>query len=107
MSKPVLLFANCLNPGEAEEIARELLSKKAIDSLQYLPATSPYLWGYSLNNIVEMLLIIKTTEENIPNVEKEIEKIRKAKKFMCDKEVEIVAIPIIYSSKKSIKDEVL
>ncbi|MCJ7740853.1 divalent-cation tolerance protein CutA [Candidatus Microgenomates bacterium] len=80
--KPSLLFLTCGNDKEAEKIAKTLLAKKLVVCTKRFPVTSSYLWKGKIASGNEILLIMESTEENFPKIEKEVAKIHSYETFV-------------------------
>ncbi len=74
-SKPVFLYVTAPSEQEAEKICVILLQKKLAACVNYFPNKSQYLWKGKLEKRNEWILIIKTIEQKISLLEKEMKRI--------------------------------
>lgn len=70
-----ILYVTHKNREEAEKVSNHLLSKRLIACSNSFPIQSSYWWKGNFESGDEIVTLLKTTEDNIPNVESEILKI--------------------------------
>jgi periplasmic divalent cation tolerance protein len=78
--KPILVYVDCRDTREAEDIGRELLEKKLVACVNIIPSPikSLYLWppkSMFIEDAKEILLIAKTLDEKWDEIEKTVMKI--------------------------------
>jgi uncharacterized protein involved in tolerance to divalent cations len=72
MTDKIVVFVNCANAKEAEEIARSLVEKRLAACVNVLPGlTSWYWWENKLTQDQEILMVIKSSREMFGELEKE------------------------------------
>ena len=90
----VVVFTTVPNPGEGENIARELLDKKLAACVNTVPGIkSSYWWRGKIENSTESLLIIKTKKTLMRKL------IKSVKRIHSYKVPEIISMPISGGSK--------
>jgi periplasmic divalent cation tolerance protein len=73
MTDKQLLLTTAPNREEAETIASELVSRKLAACVNLLgPVSSIYRWQGEVERSEEVLLLIKSTRENVPAIEQTI-----------------------------------
>ena len=71
--KAIIVFITSANRQEAEKIARLLVEEKLAVCVQILPEIiSFYRWQEEIIQDQELLLLVKTTEENFGDLEKTV-----------------------------------
>lgn len=75
------IFVYVTNPNkkEAKKIAFHLLKKRLIACANIFPINSSFLWKGKIENINEVVLIVKTRKENFNKIKNEINKIHSYK----------------------------
>jgi periplasmic divalent cation tolerance protein len=68
----LLLISTCPSEEEANRIAKALLKQKLIACANIFPIRSIYWWKGKLEESKEFLLIMKTLEESLEEVERRI-----------------------------------
>ena len=86
----LIVLTNCPDAEVADRIARTLVEQKLAACVNRLPAVdSVYRWQGAVERAVEVPLLIKTTRERLPEVQKAI-------RALHPYEVpEIIAIPVV------------
>lgn len=68
-----VVLVNCPNIQEAENISRILVSNKIAACINIIPnVRSVYTWQEKVEEAQEVMLIIKTIEDNLPKLEEVI-----------------------------------
>ena len=93
MTDKIVVLVNCGNQKEAEELARSLVEKKLAACVNVLPGlVSWYWWENKLTQDQEIMLVIKSSREVFPELEKEI---RRLHSYAVP---EVIALPIVEGS---------
>ncbi|MBN9287711.1 MAG: hypothetical protein BGO43_02855 [Gammaproteobacteria bacterium 39-13] len=99
-----MVFCTCPDATTAENIARQLTESRLVACTNIVPhLTSIYFWEKKVTEGDEVLLLMKTRQEKLVDLEKAIVKIHPYK-FP-----EFIAFPIIYGNKQYLEwiDEVV
>lgn len=94
--KYVVVLVTCGSRAEAQQIARETVSRRlaACANLLEIPLRSVYRWKGKVEKAGEFLLLIKTTARRLPALQAEVER-------MHSYDVpEFIALPIVAGSPK-------
>jgi periplasmic divalent cation tolerance protein len=87
--QPQVVFITTGTPQEAEAIARVLVEERLAACANVLPGvTSIYRWEGKVQRDSEVLLVVKTTDANLPAL------IQRVKELHSYQVPEIVALPI-------------
>jgi periplasmic divalent cation tolerance protein len=70
-----LIYITTKNKVEAKKISKHLLNKKLIACANLHPIESLYWWKGKIQEDKEIVIIVKTTEQNFKKVETEIRKL--------------------------------
>ena len=71
-----MVFTNLPDVVSAEKLARYLIDKRAAACVNQLaPCTSTYRWHNKIESVVEVPLLIKTTHDAYPRLEKLIREV--------------------------------
>ena len=93
MTDKIVVFVNCANAKEADEIARSLVEKRLAACVNVLPGlTSWYWWENKLTQDQEILMVIKSSREMFGELEKEVLRLHS---YAVP---EVVALPIVEGS---------
>jgi periplasmic divalent cation tolerance protein len=94
-----IVLVTCGTLTEGRKIARSVVSKRlaACVNVVLSPADSYYTWKGKLEVAREYLLVIKTTKENLANLEKEV------KRLHSYDVPELIALPVAAGSKDYLK----
>mgnify|MGYP000512999062 CR=1 FL=1 len=71
----IFLYITCKDEEEAEHISTHLLEKKLCACTNYYPIKSMYWWKGKIEKEDEYVLIVKTMEEHVSKIEKEVKEI--------------------------------
>lgn len=71
----LFVYVTAANQKEAQKIATHLLQKKLIACANIFPISSMYWWKGKIQNGKEVVVILKTIQNNYTTIKKEIEKI--------------------------------
>lgn len=71
----VVLYVTCKDKEEAEKISSELLNKRLIACVNFLPIQSSFWWKGKIDTSDEIVALLKTKKENWKKVEEEVRKI--------------------------------
>jgi periplasmic divalent cation tolerance protein len=86
----LIVLTNCPDADVADRLARALVEGKLAACVNQLPAvSSTYRWQGAVERAVEVPLLIKTTQERLPEVQ---EAIRTLHPYEVP---EIIAIPVV------------
>jgi periplasmic divalent cation tolerance protein len=97
MTDVLLVLCTCPD-NSAERIARTLVSERLAACVNQLPGVrSVYLWQEQLQNDAEVLLLIKTTESQLPTL------INRTKALHPYELPELIALPVIAGSESYLK----
>ena len=89
-NEPVLIFCTCPNREAADDIARHLVRMRLVACVNVLPgARSFFYWQDTLEVVDETILLMKSTAERQPELQKEI---RERHEYEVP---EIIAVPIV------------
>ncbi len=93
---PILVFIDCKDKQEAEDISRMLLKKRLVACVNILtnPVHSLYFWHKHIEDANEIVLFAKTFDEKWEEIEKTVSKIHSYDT------PGILAIPLTHVSKK-------
>lgn len=93
---PILVFIDCSDKKEAEEIGRKLLEKRLVACVNILtnPVHSLYFWHEHIEDAQEIILLAKTFHEKWKEIEKTVSKIHSYDT------PGILALPLSHVSKK-------
>lgn len=93
---PILVFIDCPNKEEAEEVSRILLEKRLVACVNILtnPIHSLYFWHKHIEEAQEIILLAKTFDEKWGEIEKTVSKVHSYDT------PGILAIPLSHVSKK-------
>ncbi len=93
---PILVFIDCQDKVEAEDISRMLLTKRLVACVNILthPVHSLYFWHEHIEEANEIILLAKTFDEKWDEIEKTVLKVHSYDT------PGILAIPLSYVSKK-------
>lgn len=96
---PILVFIDCQDKDEAEDISRMLLAKRLVACVNILtnPVHSLYFWppkGKFIEEAQEIILLAKTFDEKWGDIEKAVSKVHSYDT------PGILAIPLSHVSKK-------
>jgi uncharacterized protein involved in tolerance to divalent cations len=95
MSDAVAVFCTCGNEAEAQRIARDLVESRLAACVNILPPIqSVYRWQGELETAQELLLIMKTTAERFPELQRRIIHLHSYET------PEIIALPVLAGSDK-------
>lgn len=87
--QPQVVFITAGTLQEAESIARALVEERLAACVNVLPGvTSIYRWEDKLQRDAEVLLVVKTTEANLPSL---IQRVHELHSYQVP---EIIALPI-------------
>jgi periplasmic divalent cation tolerance protein len=94
-----VVLVTCGTLTEGRKIARSLVSKRlaACVNVVLSPADSYYTWKGKLEVAREYLLVVKTTKENLANLEKEV------KRLHSYDVPELIALSVAAGSKNYLK----
>src|SRR5262249_19201061 len=93
MTDKIVVLVNCGNKREAEGLAKSLVEKKLAACVNVLPGlVSWYWWENKLTQDQEIMLLIKSSREIFPELEKEI---RRLHSYAVP---EVIALPIVEGS---------
>lgn len=71
-----IVFSTAASPEEASRIARELVERRLAACVSHLPGLlSVYRWQGAVEEAVEVLLLIKTSEERLAALEEALRKL--------------------------------
>jgi periplasmic divalent cation tolerance protein len=69
MSHPVVCFSTCASQEDAESLAQALVERRLAACVNIVPAvTSIYRWKGEVQRDQEVLLLIKTAREKLPEI---------------------------------------
>jgi len=89
MNDIFLVFTTLPDAASAEKLARQIIETRAAACVNQLaPCTSTYRWEDTIETATEVPLLIKTTKEAYPRLEKSI---REAHHYELP---EIIAVPV-------------
>ncbi|MBF0123530.1 MAG: divalent-cation tolerance protein CutA [Candidatus Omnitrophica bacterium] len=95
---PIVVLITAKNSLEARKIAKVIVRKKMAACCNILPAIrSIYQWEGKLCDDAEVLMIVKTTRNRFPALEKEV------KALHSYSVPEIIALPIVLGSKPYVR----
>jgi periplasmic divalent cation tolerance protein len=93
MTDKIVVLVNCGNSTEAETLAKSLVEKRLAACVNVVPGlVSWYWWENKLTQDNEVLLIIKSSRGNLPELEKEVLRLHS---YAVP---EIIALPIVEGS---------
>jgi len=93
MTDKIVVLVNCGNSKEAEALAKSLVEKRLAACVNVVPGlVSWYWWENKLTQDTEVLLIIKSSRGNLPELEKEVLRLHS---YAVP---EIIALPIVEGS---------
>ena len=75
MQKITLLYIPTSAKAEAKKLAKHMLKKKLIACANIFPIESLYLWKSKIQSDKEVVLLVKTAQDKVPKLKKEIEKL--------------------------------
>jgi periplasmic divalent cation tolerance protein len=92
--KYVVVLVTCGSRGEAQRIAREIVSRRlaACANLLEVPMQSVYRWKGKVEKAREFLLLIKTSARRLPPLKAEVERLHSYDV------PEFIALPIVAGS---------
>lgn len=89
----MVVLCTCPNQKTAESLAQQLLDSQLAACINILPGlTSMYRWNHQIQKDQELLLFIKTKEQQITLIEKML---TKHHPYECP---EIIALPVVAGS---------
>lgn len=90
MTDKIVVFSTCSSQQEAEKIAANLIEKRIAACVNLIPGVhSIYRWRGKVEYSKEILLLIKSTRELLPQLQSEISR-------MHSYEVpEVLAVPVV------------
>jgi periplasmic divalent cation tolerance protein len=90
-----IVLMTCRTANEGRKIARKVVSKRlaACVNIGVCPVESFYPWKGKLQKAREFLLVIKTTQKGLPDLEKEV------KRLHTYNVPEFIVLPIIAGSR--------
>jgi periplasmic divalent cation tolerance protein len=95
MTDYVVVVNTCSSAGEAEKVARHLLTKRLAACVNIVPgARSLYHWQGAIEESAEFLLLIKSRRGSVREVAREIERVHSYDV------PEIVVLPIVDGSER-------
>jgi periplasmic divalent cation tolerance protein len=95
MTDKIVVLVTCGNRGEAEKLAGELVEQKLVACVNLVPGIeSWYWWEGKVNREAELLLVMKTTQENFALLETAIQGLHSYSV------PEIIALPICAGSRE-------
>jgi periplasmic divalent cation tolerance protein len=97
--KYVVVLVTCGSRGEAQRIAREIVSQRlaACANLLEIPVQSVYRWKGKIEKAREFLLLIKTSTRRLPALQAEVERLHSYDV------PEFIALPIVAGSPKYLR----
>ena len=70
-----IIYITCKDMDEAKKISKHLIKKKLVACANIFPINSIYTWKGEIQDTEEIVVLLKTTDNNYEKVETEIKKL--------------------------------